>query len=118
MNWENLKKNMCPYCESFLIFDDDNEINCTECRFHISPQRFKAILANRTNPEKAVYKLHWQNLREGRCPRCGDELRDSIGKYEISECMKNPECPFKIRNDKMDAILADPLHPAHQFELR
>ena len=117
MNWENLKHNKCPHCESYLIFDGDNEICCTGCRFHMSPQKFKAILANRATPEKALYKLKWQYLRVGKCPRCGNDLRDSVGKYEISECVRNPDCPFKIRNDKIDLILSDPLHPAHQFEL-
>ena len=116
MKWENLKKNICPHCENFLIFDDDNEINCTGCRFHISPQRFKAILANRADPTNATYKLKWQYLRAGRCPRCQSNLRDSIGAYEVSECV-NSKCTFKIRNDKMEEILQDPCHPCRQFEI-
>jgi len=116
MDWNQLKQNKCPYCRSILVFDDDNEINCTNCVFHISPQKYKAILENRTDKTKKVYRLHWQNLRVGRCPICNDELRDAVGKYEITECVKYPECSFKIRNDKMEMILSDPLHPAHQFD--
>lgn len=116
MKWELLKKNLCPYCESILIFDGEQEIECTSCRFHISPVRYKAIAEKRTDTTPTI-RLRWQNLREGRCPQCGEDLRDGNGKFEITICTKQPLCTFKIRNDKYDEIMADPLHPAHQYPI-
>jgi len=116
MIWENLKKNLCPYCESFLMFDGDKEINCTSCRFHIDPARFKSMVEHQSTVKKIV-KLRWQNLRIGRCPECGSDLKDGVGQFEISVCVRQPECTFKIRQDKYMAILADPMHPVHHFEI-
>lgn len=114
MKWQNLKDNKCPYCESRLVFDGDQEIGCTSCRFIISPVRFKAIAEKRSDPSNRV-GLKWQNLRRGQCPQCGNDLM-LYGKYEVTVCIKRPICTFTIGQDKYDAIMADPMHPAHQYD--
>ena len=106
MNWENLKNQKCPYCESEVELDGE-WIRCTYCRFTIHSERAIAILS-RSNPL-------WQNLHDRKCPQCGDMLKDGNGKYEIAQCI-SIECTFKMREDEIARILRDPEHPANRYK--
>lgn len=46
---------------------------------------------------------------------CSDLLKDSIGKYSVLRCI-NLDCPFKIRQDALDVMLADKAHPVNKYD--
>ena len=118
MQWDKLQHNMCPYCLAKMEFDRDLQvINCTACRFNISPARFKLIVENRSNIRNKI-TLKWQNLIDDRCPQCGEDLIDGVMKQDMRMlvCSTTPSCTFRLGRDKYDMIMNDPLHPAHQYK--
>lgn len=46
--------------------------------------------------------LHWYNLKEGCCPKCGDVLI-SFDHLDLFKCT----CGFKISRTRMEQILSD-----------
>jgi len=118
MNWENLKTNTCPHCSEKLTRRSGNEIACTRCFFLIDAVRFLKIRQHRAHPEREKRKMRWQNLHEGKCPVCSDELAtDNDSKNNVYECMDD-RCDFKISLTSVQAILADETHPANLFRGR
>ena len=116
MIWKNLKENKCPfpYCQNDISFDYGlQEIICTVCSFHIDIKRGKDIAEARQLPTRPEHIKHnnWQNLHEGKCPACKSWLRQE---FELHVCI-NSECPFKIREDRLQQILNDPCHSANLF---
>lgn len=113
MKWENLKTFTCPHCGKELT-QGGEEIQCTQCRFKIEYERYKAILTHRSSPEATIVKMRWQNLKESKCPMCSNQLIDAYGKYRVLKCISS-ECTFKIREDRMSEIINDQTHPANRF---
>lgn len=112
MKWENLKDFNCPHCGKPLE-NREGEIACTNCFFHISKDRFKAILMHRGQSPIAIQKMKWQNLHDHRCPMDGNRLHEG-GSLEMLKCM-SAECTFVIRIDSLKRILEDESHPANRF---
>jgi ribosomal protein S27AE len=108
MDWKNLKDGKCPHCGEELFFNDENDMHsCVQCRFAITPEKFKLM--------KSVRKLKWQHLQENRCPACSNFLEKAPnGYYEILEC-SDKSCDFHIREDRLKAILQDQSHPANMY---
>ena len=116
MKWENLHNLLCPYCDQKLEKGDKN-IQCTICLFHITIERYQQMIVKR--PQKGTHqKMLWQNLKEGRCPLCSNDMRPNMeGIFEILRCA-TAECTFKIREDSIRVILSDETHPANRFSLK
>lgn len=116
MKWENLKNFTCPHCSEKLHHVIEKAvIVCTACTFNIEEGRFEAIRAHRSNPERATIRLRWQNIREDRCPMCGERIRPTfIGQLALMRC-SSAQCTFKIREDRLEQILTDEHHPANTF---
>lgn len=119
MNWNNLKDFNCPYpyCEEKLkngMRDGVACVDCTECHFSMSYEKYKGILQHRSNERGEIIKVKWQNLRDGLCPVCGKYLiDDSKGTYSIITCIDS-DCSFHIREDSLHTILGDADHPANR----
>lgn len=113
MNWENLNTQECPFC-SKKIEDREGEMRCTKCSFHIEYRRYHQIRAVRSKNGQVI-RMKWQYLKQGKCPMCEDLLKDSIGKYSVLRCI-NQDCPFKIREDALAAMLADSSHPVNKYD--
>jgi len=105
LNWENLKRMLCPYCEEPLTEED--EIKCTECFFHIEKRKFKDIAS------RNMFK--WQNIHQDKCPVDGYDLVRAEGTYETLRCSNIVNCSFRIREDRLKQILEDPTHAANRF---
>ncbi len=58
--------------------------------------------------------MKWQNLRDGRCPVCGNILKDGVGPYMILVCTSS-ECTFRIREDNLLEILRNKNHAANLY---
>lgn len=112
MNWENLRKMLCPYCESELA--KDIEIRCTECFFHIEENRFKSIIQHRAFPDRQKINLRWQNLKDDRCPVDNYLLFHSEEDFNTLLC-GNDRCVFKIKISTLLNILSDKTHAANVF---
>jgi len=113
MNWENLRKMLCPYCDKELT--KDIEVRCTECFFHIDEVRFKSIIENRGFPDRPKIKMRWQNLKDDRCPIDANFLQQNTeGKVKVLKCSKD-DCAFKIKDDRLQEILKDEKHSANIF---
>lgn len=113
MKWENLIKQVCPYCENSLV-DREGEMRCVACIFHIEYVRYHAISKHRTTVNEHTPKMKWQNVVDSLCPICGLKLRDIEGKQGMMRCV-DAHCTFKISNDMLHAILQDPNHPANRY---
>ena len=55
-------------------------------------------------------KMNWENLRHGKCPKCGSRLQESKNAYAMV-CAKiddfdNP-CNFAIKKEKLNKIVDD-----------
>ena len=93
----------------------DGMIRCSMCTFKIDEDRFHAIQAHRSHPERATVKIKWQNIRDDKCPMCGDSIRPTLlGHLALLRCVSS-DCTFKIREERLNEILADPQHPANTF---
>lgn len=115
MKWENLTKFICPHCENPLQKSSrDDAIHCTECLFFITYQRYQAILLHRSQKPDFVVKMKWQNIIDNVCPVCESRMRDQEGSFDIHRC-SNANCSFKIREDSLQAILANKTHVAWRF---
>lgn len=116
MHWENLKDLRCPHCSEKLQKEMiDDVVRCTVCTFSIEEKRFSAIKAHRSNPERATVKLKWQNIREDKCPMCGDSIRPTLlGHLAILRCSSSV-CTFIIRESTLEEILANENHPVNTF---
>mgnify|MGYP001579766542 CR=1 FL=1 len=45
MKWWKLKSNQCPACFRELVTETNGEwVNCTNCQFYITEQRFQALI--------------------------------------------------------------------------
>lgn len=55
---------------------------------------------NSALPDSAGLPLRWKNLREGGCPKCGDELIE-FKHIRMMKCT----CGFKISEHRMSEIL-------------
>lgn len=114
MNWEYLKDNKCPHCGENLR-ENILEFKCIKCTFVIDSDRKMAIQQHRGNPRIGnIVKIKWQNLKEEKCPICGDNLNYGVGVFEVLVCL-NTNCSFKIRHDRFVEILNDPTHPCNRF---
>lgn len=115
MNWSNLQKNACPYCNGVLRKPDTKGIvRCDHCNFRIEEPRMMSIRDNRRQNITSTIKMRWQNLKKDKCPLCGDDLTPNQGQYAVLRCMKT-ECNFHIRVDRLTEILGDKEHPANRF---
>lgn len=115
MIWLNLKQNTCPHCSADIVEDHLlGEFKCVVCKFHITAAKKLAIETHRANPDSAIIRMRWQNLREEKCPMCASSLDYGVGPYEILACIA-PDCTFKIRHDTFLEILGDENHPANTF---
>lgn len=115
MYWENLKKNLCPFCENRLNRSDDGSMySCSACIFTIQKSRFESIVVHRAFPDKEVrHKFHWENLVESRCIICNEPLVDKKNRDGTVGC--SGDCPFIISRAKMQSFLDDPDHPCNVF---
>ena len=116
MRWENLRTNDCQYCGKPL-HEQDGEICCTVCLFHIEPARFKKILEHRAGMAgRPAYRMKWQNLKNGYCPidGCGGGLEPRAPGATSLQCSLAPHCSFRIREERLHEILRDPTHPANR----
>lgn len=62
--------------------------------------------------------IKWQNLIEGKCPRCGGKLERIKDKGVIYECAgkgEDHDCTFYIPERKVLSMLADPDSPVMRF---
>lgn len=115
LNWQNLKEKKCPFCSHELDkADEDGLIHCVQCSFSISEAKFRSVLMHRGLGVKPAIRMKWQHLHEGRCPACAEFLKENDGVYAVLAC-SSPECDFKIREDRLKEILADPNHVANLF---
>lgn len=114
MNWENLKRMLCPYCDKALT--KDIEIRCSECLFHIDEKRFNSIVEHRGFPRRDnITRMKWQNIKDDRCPVCSRDLYPSSdGRLNYLKC-SNGDCTFRIKESYLQEIIADPTHPANRF---
>ena len=112
LKWENLSENKCPYCEHEL-YRDGKELRCTECYFHIEMERAGSIIEHRRRWRPTDVIPKWYLLHEDKCPLCSHYLTRGNGQYEIFKCTEE-NCTFKIREDRMQEIFADPTHPANK----
>lgn len=115
MNWEVLHEKKCPYCSNAVSGDNDlQEVRCTVCSFKISQERLLQILKHRRVGVTDTKKMFWQNLHNAKCPVCSNLLVPMAGRYAVLGCL-NSDCGFKIREDRMQQILADNTHAANKF---
>lgn len=59
--------------------------------------------------------MKWQQLKQGKCPMCNDLMNEAVGKFSVLRCI-SLDCPFKIRDDALAAMLADSTHPINKYD--
>ena len=105
---------MCPYCQEKII-RIGSIISCTWCRFKIDVERAREIAENRAGERGNVdVRIRWQFLHQMRCPLCTGMLYPASHNEDLHVCRKEG-CNFKIREDRVQMILADSRHPANRF---
>ena len=116
MNWEKLKTQECPYCESgkLELHIDECLFRCNTCHFRITMEKYQQVLKHRASPDAEHKEIMWQELHKGRCPLCTSLLSPGVTRFELYKCI-NPECDFKIRENRLTQILMDEKHPANLF---
>lgn len=120
MKWENLQTFQCPHCDEPLQNGEtaDAEITCTSCSFHLPRRRFESILEHRARPTSGpIIKFKWQVLHDQRCPMCQNMLKPEERNALILKCLTST-CSFRIHENRLREIMADPEHPVNRFKNR
>lgn len=107
MNWENLKTNQCPHCDSNLYTDQETfHHRCESCYFHISAGRFKSIVNKQS--------FAWQNLYKKQCPKCTSEIGIKQVPYNVLYCTSE-NCDFSMKETNFTSMTSNPNHPINRY---
>ncbi len=115
MNWDNLHKKECPYCNEELI-KKVMDMKCIQCKFNMTIDRFNNMTQKFYGREASdeVKKLKWQNIKNSQCPECDNYLYQKHG-IGLLYCI-DLKCDFKISEGKIKEILNDEEHPINRFK--
>ena len=54
--------------------------------------------------------MKWSNLKQFKCPKCGNDLCQSTIKSGVYECCNGVSCGFSISSSKLRKIVSDQLN--------
>jgi len=73
-----------------------------------SEDRFSATICRRQYApvtKEGNKKMKWGNLKENKCPKCGEDLCQSTIKKDVFECANGISCGFSISTKRFSEIV-------------